>query len=128
MQQAVGLLPSSLEIQLKGRQFSITEKQQRLLADLKQLRNLLYKVMNRIILFDIFHFFICSVYDITAGILQAEELDPITLYCCLNEVRNNKDVSFTINSKKVKMCWSGNCSHNSIDSLLKSIIVSEVFL
>ncbi|CAG9533528.1 unnamed protein product [Cercopithifilaria johnstoni] len=65
---AAGLLPSSLEIQLKGRQFSITEKQQRLLADLKQLRNLLYK---------------------------AEELDPITLYCCLDEVRNNKDLIAT---------------------------------
>ncbi|VDK84748.1 unnamed protein product [Litomosoides sigmodontis] len=70
MQQAAGLLPSSLEIQLRGRQFSITEKQQRLLADLKQLRNLLY---------------------------QAEELDPITLYCCLNEVRSNKD-QITTNS------------------------------
>ncbi|VDK82413.1 unnamed protein product [Onchocerca ochengi] len=68
VQPSAGLLPSSLEIQLKGRQFSITEKQQRLLADLKQLRNLLYK---------------------------AEELDPITLYCCLDEVRNNKDLITT---------------------------------
>ncbi|VIO94526.1 ERCC4 domain containing protein [Brugia malayi] len=68
MQPASGLLPSSLEIQLKGRHFSITEKQQRLLADLKQLRNLLYK---------------------------AEELDPITLYCSLDEVRNNKDLITT---------------------------------
>ncbi|VBB27037.1 unnamed protein product [Acanthocheilonema viteae] len=68
IQPGAGLLPSSLEIQLKGRQFSITEKQQRLLADLKQLRNLLYK---------------------------AEELDPITLYCCLNELRNNKDLITT---------------------------------
>ncbi|EFO27962.1 ERCC4 domain-containing protein [Loa loa] len=68
IQPAAGLLPSSLEIQLKGRQFSITEKQQRLLADLKQLRNLLYK---------------------------AEELDPITLYCCLDEVRNNKNLITT---------------------------------
>uniref|UniRef100_A0A158Q8B8 DNA repair endonuclease XPF n=1 Tax=Elaeophora elaphi TaxID=1147741 RepID=A0A158Q8B8_9BILA len=68
VQPDAGLLPSPLEIQLKGRQFSITEKQQRLLADLKQLRSLLYK---------------------------AEELDPITLYCCLDEVRNNKDLITT---------------------------------
>ncbi|KAM3718592.1 DNA repair endonuclease XPF [Dirofilaria immitis] len=68
IQPSVGLLPSALEIQLKGRQFSTSEKQQRLLTDLKQLRNLLYK---------------------------AEELDPITLYCCLDEVRNSKDLITT---------------------------------
>uniref|UniRef100_A0A915Q4P7 Persulfide dioxygenase ETHE1, mitochondrial n=1 Tax=Setaria digitata TaxID=48799 RepID=A0A915Q4P7_9BILA len=68
MQPAAGLLLSALEIQLQGRQFSITEKQQRLLADLKQLRNLLYK---------------------------AEELDPITLYYCLSEIRNSKDLITT---------------------------------
>ncbi|VDN26777.1 unnamed protein product [Gongylonema pulchrum] len=65
VQPSAGLLPSQLEILLKGRQFSTTEKQQRLLADLKQLRELLY---------------------------QAEELDPITLYNRLNEIKEDKNL------------------------------------
>ncbi|VDN55404.1 unnamed protein product [Dracunculus medinensis] len=60
-----GLNPSMLEIQLKCQQFSLTEKQQRLLNDLKQLRNLLY---------------------------QAEELDAATLYRNLLNIRRDKDL------------------------------------
>ncbi|VDN03180.1 unnamed protein product [Thelazia callipaeda] len=65
IQPVLDIYPSTLERQLASQQFSISEKQQRLLADLKQLRGLLYR---------------------------AEELDPITLHCSLNEIKNDKDL------------------------------------
>lgn len=43
---SAGLIPSMLEVQLKAAQFSITDKQQRLLTDLKHLRTLLYQVIS----------------------------------------------------------------------------------
>uniref|UniRef100_A0A9J2P8B8 CRAL-TRIO domain-containing protein n=1 Tax=Ascaris lumbricoides TaxID=6252 RepID=A0A9J2P8B8_ASCLU len=61
---SAGLIPSMLEVQLKAAQFSITDKQQRLLTDLKHLRTLLY---------------------------QAEELEPATLYHTLSMLRSDKD-------------------------------------
>lgn len=63
-QRSAGLTTTQLEIQLKGRQFSTTERQQRLMSDLKQLRELL---------------------------CQAEDIDPATLYQSLVSIRADKD-------------------------------------
>uniref|UniRef100_A0A915CH47 DNA repair endonuclease XPF n=2 Tax=Parascaris univalens TaxID=6257 RepID=A0A915CH47_PARUN len=61
---SAGLIPSMIEVQLRAAQFSITDKQQRLLTDLKHLRTLLY---------------------------EAEELEPATLYHTLSALRSDKD-------------------------------------
>uniref|UniRef100_A0A0N5ARY7 ERCC4 domain-containing protein n=1 Tax=Syphacia muris TaxID=451379 RepID=A0A0N5ARY7_9BILA len=61
---STGLVPTSLEIQLKTKQLLLTEKQQRLLFDLRQLRHLLF---------------------------EAEELDPIALFKSLTSLRSDKD-------------------------------------
>ncbi|KHN83734.1 DNA repair endonuclease XPF [Toxocara canis] len=61
---SAALTPSALEIHIKATQFSATDKQQRLLADLDLLRNLLH---------------------------QAEELDSATLYRTLVTLRSDKN-------------------------------------
>ncbi|TKR76572.1 hypothetical protein L596_017691 [Steinernema carpocapsae] len=63
-----GVIPSALEIELKQKSLMLTEKQQRLLKDLSQLRGIME---------------------------QVEHLDPISAFRAFKAIRNNKDLLAT---------------------------------